>query len=459
MAKCRIQEKIQRVICQREAWSEDDEGLCILHSRQTSKSKSTFDDAIQSKLNVEDNNLSGVFFPWPYSFSQRQFDNRAIFDNAIFLEDVDFKEIKFKSGASFLETDFRGKVDFSGADFHGGEQLDCSAFSIGIGFSSVNFRKEAIFSQIKIIGHVFFNLNTIFHSSAEFYGTEVTGSLHFSTVTFNNWLNFRSAKFFKLLYFGRCSFKEEVIFDQAEFENLITFDSLENFIATFHSLQITPETTFIFEDLSLSKTQFVGTDPRKIEFKNVTWYPLRGRQAVYDEIIIRMNKIEAFDLLLKYGWASARRQMQQVRSEDYARVEELYRGLKQNYEKVGDYKRVGDFHYGEMEMHRLGNRRRRWISWYSFYWALSGYGERPLRALFILVGLILILPIIVWCLGTESYLNTLLFIIEKATLQRPAWPQGITWGGKLGSTLSVIFIPGQAALFLLALRNRLGRRR
>ena len=99
------------------------------------------------------------------------------------------------------------------------------------------------------------------------------------------------------------------------------------------------------------------------------------------------------------------------------------------------------------------------MSWYSLYWALNGNGERPLRALIVLIGLILTLPAIVCILGTDNYLNTLLFILEKAALQRPAWPQGITWGGKLWSTLSVIFIPGQAALFLLALRNRLGRRR
>jgi hypothetical protein len=33
------------------------------------------------------------------------------------------------------------------------------------------------------------------------------------------------------------------------------------------------------------------------------------------------------------------------------------------------------------------------------------------------------------------------------------------FGGKLLAGLSVLLIPGQAALFLLALRNRLGRRR
>ncbi len=99
-----------------------------------------------------------------------------------------------------------------------------------------------------------------------------------------------------------------------------------------------------------------------------------------------------------------------------------------NYEKVGDYKRVGDFHFGEMEMHRLASPWRRFVSWYSLYWALNGYGERPLRALFMLVGLIFAISAVVWSLGTESYLNTLLFILEKS---RPATPCMAT-GNNLG---------------------------
>ena len=37
----------------------------------------------------------------------------------------------------------------------------------------------------------------------------------------------------------------------------------------------------------------------------------------------------------------------------------LYRYLKLNYEKEGDLKQAGDFHYGEMEMHRKSNFWRR----------------------------------------------------------------------------------------------------
>ena len=80
----------------------------------------------------------------------------------------------------------------------------------------------------------------------------------------------------------------------------------------------------------------------------------------------------------------------------YGNVETLYRQLKLNYESQGDLKNSGDFHYGEMEMHRLASPLRRWISWYSLYWALSGYGERPFRALLVLVGFLFVIPAILW---------------------------------------------------------------
>jgi hypothetical protein len=58
-----------------------------------------------------------------------------------------------------------------------------------------------------------------------------------------------------------------------------------------------------------------------------------------------------------------------------------------------------------------------------------------------------------------SYWDALVFILEKATLQRPDWlaPQNLV--SRVFTGVSVLFIPGQAALFILALRNRLGRRR
>ena len=50
-------------------------------------------------------------------------------------------------------------------------------------------------------------------------------------------------------------------------------------------------------------------------------------------------------------------------------------------------------------------------------------------------------------------------MFEKATFQKPENTLKVNGLGWLISNLGMLIIPGQAALFLLALRNRLGRRR
>ena len=151
----------------------------------------------------------------------------------------------------------------------------------------------------------------------------------------------------------------------------------------------------------------------------------------------------------------------------YGQVERLYHYLKINFETEQDYKNAGDFHYGELEMHRRASKWR-WFPgyWYNLYRWLSGYGERPSLALGWLAVFLLALPLLVWGFGLDSvtggttpgFLETFTYIFEKATFQRPPPLSNLNLLGSFISNLSLLIIPGQAALFLLALRNRLGRR-
>jgi hypothetical protein len=150
-----------------------------------------------------------------------------------------------------------------------------------------------------------------------------------------------------------------------------------------------------------------------------------------------------------------------------AGVEELYRYLMLDYEQEGDQKQAGDFHYGEMEMHRRASPWRRWflLSWYNLYWALSGYGERPLRALAVLVAVLSVLSLSLQWLGLKTaeghlagFMESLIYVLEHTSLIRPEWPKPVNDWGHLIAALSHFLILGQAALFLLAIRNRLGRR-
>jgi hypothetical protein len=214
---------------------------------------------------------------------------------------------------------------------------------------------------------------------------------------------FQEADFYRATFQGRAAFYRATFQGKAWFvrvnppeEEGVPFPV---FSGDFQNITLEKEASLVFEDCSLTKVKFTGTDLRRLTFHNVDWHPchapladffikkfslpwqkkFRGRQAVYDEILLREKTREACDLFLKYGFKVARQKSTKVQVEEYARVEELYQGLKQNYEKMGDYKRVGDFHYGEMEMHRRASPWR-WLPvyWYNLYKFLSGYGERPL---------------------------------------------------------------------------------
>lgn len=440
MSTCKIKRIYPRHDCTGHAFEEDPEGLCISHSRQGDKDKnSTFTDAVKAKLEKEDYDFRAVFFPGPFSLEtltgQRKFT--------------------FTKSADFAEATFTGKVDFSMAIFNGLADFSGAIFKEAALYPHTTF-EEADFSDANL-------------KKADFTLATFRGRTQFTRATFSG-----PARFVYINYAGEIGQRQI-------------------FSGEFGDLTLEQEADLLFQDVTLAWVCFAGTDVLSLTFRNVVWHPcyppvlawllkklpshwqerFRGRQAVYEEILLRDKTRKLFDLSLKYGHKASRliltRQGEMLRHEDYARVEELYRGLKLNYGKAGDFKRVGDFHYGEMEMHRKASfwRRRIPISWYNLYWALSGYGERPLRALIWLLALILGLALLVWNLGIEYYnviapagfLDTLLFILEKATFQRPTWlePQGF-WS-TLFTNLSVLLIPGQAALFLLALRNRLGRRR
>ena len=106
--------------------------------------------------------------------------------------------------------------------------------------------------------------------------------------------------------------------------------------SSFTSLKFEPGSSLTFQDCNLSRAKFAESDLTRIEFDRVTWASRRGRTVIYDELIWR-DKGE--------GSPEA--------------VKRLYRQLKTNYEEKKDYKCVGDFHYGEMEMHRLASPWRR----------------------------------------------------------------------------------------------------
>jgi uncharacterized protein YjbI with pentapeptide repeats len=449
MATCQIHKKYAGIRCQNPALESDQDAYCLLHSRDQKKDPAAFKAAVEEKMAREDYNFRGVFFPGLFSFEGQEFN-----------KDTNFSRATFSGLASFFGATFSGYADFSGAIFSEDADFSGSIFSQRAGF-----------------------LVATFSEYADFAGATFLGLAVFSDATFSGLSSFFGATFSAEAFFNRTIFSQGAHFPKATFSGKVIFRNLNkpgpgepptaNFQGQFTDLELVKEAVLRFQDLSLAQVEFAGTDLRHVDFRHVAWHPYRGRQAIYDEIPLRAKEKERPGTgfsgpdIAPY-LAAAPPPPPHTLADKYGEVERLYRNLKINYEKEGDYKNAGDFHYGEMEMHRRASKWR-WfpLYWYNLYRFLSGYGERPSWALGWLALFLFSLAGLVWWRGLEianpqqwaGFGDSSIYILQKATLQRPEWAKPATFGGQLLSTLSVLLIPGQAALFLLALRNRLGRRR
>jgi uncharacterized protein YjbI with pentapeptide repeats len=363
--------------------------------------------------------------------SQRLDKNRrefyATIQKKIDQKDFDFKFVLFPGYISFEDQVFEGNADFCDSIFLSQADFTKSKFNSVADFMGAKFYGSAYFDQVE------------FNSGSNFSFTQFLSAASFLGTIFANWSSFEGAVFEKYAMFAGSEFGGESMFSGIDLP----------FIANFQDIILANNGDLQFEDSDLGNVIFSRTDLRLVRFHNVKWRNYHRRQIIYDEI----------SFLKGYG----------IREKMifYPEIERLYRYLKLNYEKEGDLKQAGDFHYGEMDMYRKSNIYRRFFSLYTFYWALSGYGERPSWALGWLAGFLLALPLLVWGVGLDSiaggttsgFLETFTYIFEKATFQRPLPLSDLNHLGRFISNLSLLIIPGQAALFLLALRNRLGRRR
>jgi uncharacterized protein YjbI with pentapeptide repeats len=387
-----------------------------------------FNNNIAVKLLNEDYNFIGAFFPDVTYFSGINFKKTADFRAAIFFRQANFIKATFDDEAKFNGSIFMEGVDFNRATFSGIANFTNVTFNNNWYFVAANFRELSYFDNAKFQGEGNFSLSS-FSLKAYFSYIEIYGKVIFQAINLPDKNGFRNP-----------------------------------FEADFTFLTIKANGLIVFQDLSLSKVEFFGTDMRYMELHNVEWYNLFERKAVFDEVLV--NKRE--NNLLKQIIRSILNKPTGPTKEQYSRIEVLYRYLKLNYEKEGDLKQAGDFHYGEMEMHRKAKfwRRRFPLSWYNMFWALSGYGERPSWALGWLVVFLVGMAGLVFGLGLEvanpphlaDFRDSFIFLLQKVTLQRPNWAEPMGFWGSLVIGLSFLLIPSQTALFLLALRNRLGRK-
>lgn len=294
----------------------------------------------------------------------------------------------------------------------------------------VSFDHVAAFDNTKISGPVEFEL-TNFKGRANFLKTLFNTSASFDLALFHDQADFILTEFKSRVYFKGETFKHYAFFSNAIIKDRI-----------------------YFENVNCQMISFLGTDVRSIDFINCDWLSKNGRILVFDELC-----------LFKSGGNGD--------AQNFRKVEILYRKLKQKYKEEHDEQEASRWHYNEKDIFRKSNPCRRYLpSISTLYWLLSGYGERPVRAGFVLLLTIFTFSSLLLLTGlalpntvTEvhgirdsnlhiflsfktfwaSFLNT----IKYVTFQRDPYFTPSNWLGESVKLIAQLVIPIQRRLFSL----------
>jgi len=434
-------------------------GLCILHSQSPDKDKQSFVTALEAHRKKNGNNFTGIVFPVHARFHDITFTAGTSFERAAFTEGADFSLAKFGQYADFQSATFTRKANFFMARFEGWVNFRKVMFADEAAFLATTFNDKADFEQARFVEEANF-LSANFAECTNFDRTTFSKEACFSAAKFTKDATFFGAKFSSEANFEQTQFNVgRVDFRRASFGGRTLFSSRRNHdqtIAIFSGVEVDFMQVLIdaphaltFLEADLRKCRFLDTDLRKVEFTGVDWTKIGGRSVVYDEIV----------------------PLQAGEARPWARIERLYRELKQNYEDRRDYERAGDFHYGEKEMRRR-NPETPFILRFllTFYWLFSGYGERYLRPL-IWAGLLLAASTIGYlALGLSSkggestlaltngwdWLRAAFYSFRVMTFLKPddLIPIGCS---KVVNTIESLLGPLLLGLFALAVRQRLKR--
>jgi hypothetical protein len=152
--------------------------------------------------------------------------------------------------------------------------------------------------------------------------------------------------------------------------------------------------------VDISRSRFDGLTLQNIQLNSVHFLEGFNRRILYGEVLAEMVYQKAKKS------ANGPNETASVKKRYLLKVRELedqYGQLRNNFERMGDYRSGGEFHYSEQEMRRKRySFFNRWFSLTNLYRIFAGYGEKPLRAGFWLVAFLLLFPFVF--LGIQQFL-------------------------------------------------------
>jgi uncharacterized protein YjbI with pentapeptide repeats len=511
-----------------------DSGYCVLHFPGEDK-RTDFEEAKQSKLAQQNYDFSCTVFPEGTSdFEGLEFED-ATFHEATFVGNADFRGAKFRGEmTNFRGAKFCGEMtNFSHAEFFSPHiNFSLALFRGKTNFHVATFYSQPDFHDSTLRDTTF--ENAYFEHGADFtratfFGTRAISNgvrkrtTDFRRATFGGELYFRGAEFKGFTDFYRAIFLDAVKFiggEKVEVEEVVEGEVEEVEVkvkyptpilvfapegqVSFKRARIEKPELFSFDTIKLRPSWFVGVDARKFDFTAVDW-----------------------DGLLKGFADTFDREIKGIREKGepgspYDSLAQACRRLSANTEENREYPLANEFHYWSMDALRLGSwtvlyeallkekvrqdikekeqrdtrfkdlkpdaldvrallrkdtrqrirGRRRFGLINSLYWALSGYGVRPgraLGALLTIAGVFAVLYMIeghhslqvlsimgFWQILADAWQAVMYSLGVMSRLRPEPIPKGIGFFQIL-VTIEGILGPLQIALLVLAIRRKVMR--
>jgi len=469
----------QRFQCQEPLYQNSQ--YCVLHLPRADKTVD-FEKALNERLRNYNFDLRGVWFPAKANFHNFRFTEEVNLKEATFNGDVDFSlatflaeatlsYVTFSATVDFRATTFEQPVTFRGATFKGDVSFNTALFMKRVNLKS-RFEARADFSQTEFRDLTEFT-NAIFTKEANFYKARFNSITRFDEASFRQRTNFDEVFFLGRVNFNAAKFADEVNYQGALFADRALFDSVKFerqvsfYLANFKdSVRFKGDKVFLpesppnfretkfdhpelvsFHSLDLRPFWFVEVDVTKFTLTNVEWdwkaiaidQEINGIKQHYKTLD---SKDDAHSLLRIACW-----------------------NLAVNAEENHRYEEASKFRYLAMELRRRQAFEASWIGFLHWlYWLMSGYGERIVRALLVLIG--------IWVLFGAIYAGLLRdhvsgdrlgfrrgfsYSAEVLTLQKPE-PHPAPGIAQAFVTAEIILGPVQAALLALAIRRKFSRK-
>ncbi|WP_055530605.1 pentapeptide repeat-containing protein [Streptomyces graminilatus] len=458
--------------------------------------KATFRRAVFTGLA----DFSNVSFTERAIFVDAEFCRGGDFTDAVFLHTALFTDAKFTRGqgdsATFRRTVFTKIAEFRSAGFAAKAEFDQSVFEQQALFQSAEFQTVGHFSRCVFKGVTEFH-NTVFRE-AVFAGSSFEASRELGPMVCTQALNLVEAQFHASVTIKaavplvRC---DRTIWDSSaslllryatvrlEEASLVSpfaityaptpwggTNAAESALVAAHptdstypkiaSLRGVDATYVVLTDTDLTSCRFMGAfHLDQLQLRGRTWFaqPPTGwrfsrRRGLYRWTGRRTLAEEQYWRRLNWPeWQSPvppSAVQNQPGTED---VSALYRQLRKGLEDAKDEPGAADFYYGEMEMRRHDTSGWvRGLLW--LYWAVSGYGLRPSRAIASLLILMSasVFALALWGLPNDSPKAKTTGTLPTAGRQlqlttdtpdpRLSLPYGrrITWD-RIGKTTPIVF--------------------